>query len=145
MARSSQALPSKCAEGVTKFVLSLITRFGCFKVCISDQGREFVNSLNEKLFSLTGIEHRTCIASAYHPQTNGLDERLNQTVTKFLVKYINTDQNDWDEKLEYVLFSYRTSIHATVKSCSKVKKCAIHQYIVYYWHAYNQCACTIIN
>ena len=125
---------------MTKFVLSLITRFGCFKVCISDQGHEFVNSLNEKLFSLTGIEHR--IASAYHPQTNGLDERLNQTVTKFLVKCINTDQNDWDEKLEYVLFSYRTSVHATVKTCSKVKKCAIHQYIVY---IYNQCACAIIN
>eukprot|EP00731_Ephydatia_muelleri_P007459 Em0003g1707a len=109
----AQALPSKCAEGVAKFVLSLITRFGCFKVCISDQGREFVNSLNEKLFSLTGIEHR--IASAYHPQTNGLDERLNQTVTKSLVKYINTDQSDWDEKLECVLFSYRTSVHATTK------------------------------
>ena len=82
-------------------------------MCISDQGREFVNSLNEKLFLLTGTEHR--IASAYHPQTNGLDERLNQTVTKSLVKYINADQNDWDENLESVLFSYRTSFHSTTK------------------------------
>ena len=78
-------------------------------LCISDQGREFVNSLNEKLFLLTGTEHR--IASAYHPQTNGLDERLNQTVTKSLVKYINADQNDWDENLESVFFSYHTSVH----------------------------------
>ncbi|KAL5457687.1 hypothetical protein EMCRGX_G034973 [Ephydatia muelleri] len=78
-----------------------------------DQGREFVNALNEKLFLLTGTEHR--IASAYHPQTNGLDERKNQTVTKSLVKYNNADQDDWDEHLESVLFSYRTSVHATTK------------------------------
>ena len=56
-----------------------------------------------------GTEHR--IASAYHPQTNG----LNQTVTKSLVKYINADHFDWDENLESVLFSYRTSVHATTK------------------------------
>ena len=36
-------------------------------------------------------------------------------VTKSLVKYISTDQNDWDEKLEYALYSYRTSVHATTK------------------------------
>ena len=106
----AQALPSKCAEEI---VYSLFARFGCFRICISDQGRGFVNSLNEKLFLLTETEHR--IASAYHPQTNGLDEWLNQTVTKSLVKYINADHFDWDENLESVLFSYRTSVHATTK------------------------------
>ena len=50
----AQALPSKCAEGIAKFIYSLITRFGCFRICISDQGREFVNSLNEKAFLTDG-------------------------------------------------------------------------------------------
>ena len=72
-----------------------------------------MNSLNEKLFLLTGTEHR--IASAYHPQTNGLDKGLNQTVTRSLVKNTNADQNDWDENLESVLFSYHTSVRATTK------------------------------
>ncbi|KAL5479473.1 hypothetical protein EMCRGX_G022999 [Ephydatia muelleri] len=44
----AQALPTKSAEGVAHFLLSLITWFGCFSVCISDQGREFVNALNDK-------------------------------------------------------------------------------------------------
>ena len=48
----AQALPTKSAEEVAHFLLSLITRLGCFHVCISDQGREFVNSLNEKLFEI---------------------------------------------------------------------------------------------
>ena len=105
----AQPLTSKYDEGVAHFLLSLITRFGCFQECISDQGREFVNSLNEKFFEMAGIEHR--VASAYHPQT--IDERMNQAVTKALVKYINSTQDDWNEHIEPILFSYRTSIHAS--------------------------------
>eukprot|EP00731_Ephydatia_muelleri_P015163 Em0008g883a len=78
-----------------------------------NQGREFVNSFNEKLFEIAGVEH--WVSSAYHPQTNGLDERMNQTLTKAIVKYINTEQDDWDEHIESMLFSYRTSVHASTK------------------------------
>ena len=88
----AQACPTQSAEGVAHFLLSLITQFGCFSLCISDQGHEFVNALNDKLFEMAGIEHR--VSSAYHPQTNGLDERINQTVTKAIVKYGNPDQDD---------------------------------------------------
>ena len=38
---------------------------------------------------------------------------MNQTVTKALVKYINSTQDDWDEHIEPILFSYPTSIHAS--------------------------------
>lgn len=61
--------------------------FGCCEVLISDQGHEFVNKVKEELFRLTGTEHR--IASAYHPQTNGLTERYNQTLQTTLVKVVN--------------------------------------------------------
>ena len=62
---------------------------------------------------LSGTQHR--ISSAYHPQTNGLDERMNQTITKQLLKYINDQENDWDEHLGEFLFSYRTSVHASTR------------------------------
>ena len=62
----AQALPSKCAAGVANFLFSLITRLGCFQICISDQGREFVNEKNNNLFALAAVEHR--VSSAYHPQ-----------------------------------------------------------------------------
>ena len=66
-------LPSKSADGVAHFLHTLIMKFRCFQVCISDQGREFVNEVKPEII---GIEHR--ISSAYHPQMNGLDERMNQ-------------------------------------------------------------------
>ena len=49
------------------------------------------------------------ITSAYHPQSNGLDERLNQTLQRQLLKYVNDEQTDWDLHLDAVLFSYRVS------------------------------------
>ena len=84
-----------------------LCRYGCTKVVISDQGREFLNRVSQALFTMTKTEHR--ISSAYHPQTNGLVERFNQTIQRSLVKYVNGNQNDWDMKLEGVLFAYRTS------------------------------------
>ncbi len=46
-------------------------RMGCPEVIITDQGREFVNSLSAQLYQITNTQHR--ITSAYHPQTNGSD------------------------------------------------------------------------
>lgn len=109
----AEALPTKSAEGVAHFLYKLICRHGCPEIIQSDQGREFVNQLQSHLFQLTGVDHR--ISSAYHPQTNGLDERMNQTITRALSKYINDDQDDWDQLLDPILFAYRTSIQSSSK------------------------------
>ena len=80
---------------------------------ISDQGREFVNSVSEHLFRLTGTKHK--ITSAYHPQTNGLCERMNQTLEKALLKMVNEKQNNWDDFIDPILFAYRTSQQKSTK------------------------------
>ena len=57
------------------------------------------------------INHK--IASPYHPQTNGLQERFNQTFERALMKCVNEKQNDWDMHIKRILFGYRTSVHAS--------------------------------
>ena len=106
----AEGLPDK-THSVAKVLLRLICRLGCFECCHSDQGREFVNELNSTLFKLAGIKQK--ISSAYHPQSNGLDERTNQTISRALIKFINLEQDDWDKFLDCILFSYRTSVHAS--------------------------------
>ena len=88
-------------------------RMGCPEVLITDQGREFVNALSTQLYAITHTEHR--ITSAYHPQTNGLTERFNQTLTRCLAKVVNESQSDWDEKIDTVLMGYRASRQASTK------------------------------
>ena len=73
---------------------------------MSVQGRDFVNKVNEELFKLCGTDHR--ISSAYHPQSNALDERTNQRLTRALMKFMNDNQNDWDVHIKSILFAYRT-------------------------------------
>ena len=91
----------------------MFCRHGVPKRIQSDQGREFVNSLNQHLFQLTGVQH--IISIAYHPQTNGLDERFNQTLQRSLLKMTEDNHNEWDKYLDSVLFAYRTSKQASTR------------------------------
>ena len=88
-------------------------RYGCTEIVISDQGREFVNRVTQDLFTLTKTSHR--ISTAYHPQTNGLVERFNQTIQRALLKLVKKEQDDWDLYIDGVLFGYRTSIQKSTK------------------------------
>ena len=92
--------------------LQFFFRHGCTDITITDQGSEFVNEVADNLYRMTGVEYR--VASAYHPQTNGLVERFNQTLQKGLVK-LTEDEVDWDLHIDDVLFAYRTSMHASSK------------------------------
>ena len=55
------------------------------------------------------------MTSAYHPQSNGLDERFNQTLKSQLQKLVNDRQDDWDDLLDNILFAYRTSRQDSTK------------------------------
>eukprot|EP00731_Ephydatia_muelleri_P022827 Em0015g410a len=107
------ALPDKTARGVAEFLFLCFTRHGCCKVKISDQGREFVNQVNDELCRLCGIQCN--MTSAYHPQSNGLDERFNQTLQRQLLKFVESEQNSWDQFLDAILFSYRVSCQDSTK------------------------------
>ena len=89
-------------------------RLGCCEVVISDQGREFVNVVQQELFQCTGTNHKV-LYIAHHSQTNDLTERFNQTLQASLIKLDNSNQNDWHEHLSAILFAYRTSVQKATK------------------------------
>ena len=53
--------------------------------------------------------------TAYHPQTDGLVERYNRTLTSMLAKTVEKGGAEWDEQLPYVLFAYRASQQASTR------------------------------
>ena len=61
-----------------------------------------MSSLLEEIYQLHYIKKiRT---TPYHPQTDGLVERLNGTLKCMLRKFISQSQKDWDY-LPYLLFT----------------------------------------
>ncbi len=65
---------------------NIISRFGCPKILISDRGSHFLNDAIIDLIELFNINHQK--NTPYHPQTNGLTERMNQTLVRILRKIV---------------------------------------------------------
>jgi hypothetical protein len=64
---------------------------------ISDRGPQFVSNFMRELNRLLGIQTRP--STAFHPQTDGQTERVNQELEQYLRLYVNTRQDDWAEWL----------------------------------------------
>jgi transposase InsO family protein len=86
-------------------VEEVFTRHGAVEKIRSDQGLEFTNKLVRLVSKLW--ESRFRHSSPYHPQTNGLAERTNQTIINKISKAMEDYKINWDRVLPYVLMQYR--------------------------------------
>ena len=80
---------------------------------LSDRGTAFLSKLIHEVYSLMGMKKIN--TTAYHPQTDGLVERFNRTLIDMLAKTVKKGGTDWDQKLPYVLYAYRTSIQESTR------------------------------
>ncbi|XP_051975103.1 arp2/3 complex-activating protein rickA-like [Xyrauchen texanus] len=106
-------LQSKSAEEVTNCIIKFFYQFEAPKRVLTDQGREFVNQINKNVSRILGIKRSLC--SPYHPQTNGLVERMNGTIQRALCKLVSKKPKQWDKHLDAVMFGLRTKKQMTTK------------------------------
>jgi len=64
-----------------------------------------------KLYCLLGI--KIAASTAYHPQTDGQTEHVNQELEQYLCIFMNERQDDWDEWLPMAKFAYNNHIHSS--------------------------------
>jgi hypothetical protein len=106
----AQAVSDASAATLAQFIFTeIICRHGIPKIILSDQGPNFRSDMIRILCEKFLIRHK--FSSPYHPQTNGMVERLNRTLCESLAKV--TTSKDWDIYLPSVLFAYRTKRHTT--------------------------------
>ncbi|UYV70925.1 hypothetical protein LAZ67_8001124 [Cordylochernes scorpioides] len=96
------------AQEIAKFLLEeVILKHGAPREIVMDRGRNFQSRLIQELTKNCHIKKKT--TTAYHPQTNGLTERLNRTIADMLSMYMDLDQKNWDEMLPFITFAYNTT------------------------------------
>jgi len=81
---------------------------------IHDRGPQFASQFSRDLCKLLGIKQN--ISTAYHPQTDGQTERVNQDLEQFLRIFVNHRQDDWAEWLAIAEFSYNDKTLGSLRS-----------------------------
>jgi hypothetical protein len=102
------AIPSKHAQHVAAaFNERVLARFGAPAEVCTDNGTEFQGEF-EALLQQHDIDHR--ITSSYHPQANGLAERIVLVLKQQLRKYVlQHGRRLWDSFLPRIEMGYRMS------------------------------------
>lgn len=93
-----EATKSMEAEECAETFLNCHVRFHGFPHALtSDRGSNWVSRFWARLCELTGVERR--LSTAFHPQTDGATERMNQEVLNYLRAFITYAQYDWPRLL----------------------------------------------
>jgi len=76
------------AEGLARLIRDNVWRlYGLPESIISDRGPQFTAGLMKELNGLLGI--KTKLSTAFHPQTDGQTERMNQELEQYLRMFID--------------------------------------------------------
>ncbi|KAK7910160.1 hypothetical protein WMY93_014844 [Mugilogobius chulae] len=105
--RYPEAFPLRTitAPAVLRVLIQLFSRVGIPDEILTDQGTNFTSRLLQLFHKQLGIT--ALRTTPYHPQTDGLVERFNQTLKRMLQKFVSDTGKDWDRWLPFVLFAYR--------------------------------------
>ena len=96
------------AEGTAKLLLNnLYKRFGLPNRIISDQGPQFTS---KSFIKLLGI--KSALSTAFHPQTNGTTERVNQEIEAYLSIYCTSHPEEWLNAISTLEFTHNNRRHA---------------------------------
>ena len=100
-------IPAKKSLHTAAALRGVLCRFGAPAEVLTDQGEEFQGDFAELLRELL-IDHR--LTSRDHPQSDGLAERMVQTVKEALRKYVlKSNRRLWDIQLCWIAMGYRMS------------------------------------
>ena len=105
--RYPEAIPlhSTDASYIAEELIGVFSRVEIPSEILTDQGSNFTSQLLTELYQMLHIH--PIKTAPYHPQTDGLVERFNQTLKSMLQKAATKEGRDRDKMIPFLLFAYR--------------------------------------
>ncbi|KZS09753.1 Uncharacterized protein APZ42_025928 [Daphnia magna] len=109
-----RALPTATAKDAAEFLNKDVAfHHGAPESIVTDCGKCFMPEFNQSVTAVLKVNHHA--TTPYHPQSNGLVERLNHTLADMLLMYVNNAYTDWDTILPYRTFAYYSSRQESIR------------------------------
>ena len=101
-------------EGAARLFLHQVWKLhGLPKCIISDCGPQFVARFTQELYRL--LEIKLASSTAWHPQTDGQTEHVNQELDQYLWLFVNEWQDNWYDLLPMVEFQHNNHVHSATQ------------------------------
>jgi transposase InsO family protein len=109
--RFPEAIPLKKVDtaSTAEALLKVFSAYGTPSCIVHDNGSNFTSELMTNILKSLNISQIR--VSPYHPQANGMIERLNGTLKK-AIKKAGATESTWDRWLHFVLHAVRITNHA---------------------------------
>ena len=102
------------AKGVANlFFKHVFLRFGLHDHLISDQGPQFTSAFAAELAHI--FKYDLKLSTAYHPQTDGEMEQVNQEVETYLWMFCQGQPDKWSELIPMVEFAHNSATHSSTQ------------------------------
>jgi len=102
------------AEGLARLFRDNVWKLhGLPESIVLDRGLQFAAGIMQKLNRMLGIESK--LSTAFHPQTDGQMERVNQELEQYLRMFIDHRQEQWPGWLGMAEFAYNNKTHSSTK------------------------------
>jgi Integrase zinc binding domain len=96
------------------YLQHVYARFGLPDKIISDRDPRFASNLYQELGKLLGV--KLAMSTAYHPQTDGETERVNQELEIYLQMLCSNNPKTWKQYLPTAEFAHNQKFHSSVKN-----------------------------
>jgi hypothetical protein len=93
------------------FIRHVVSKHGLPNDLVSDRGAKFVSDFWKTFTSKFNIKRN--LSTAYHPQSDGQTERVNQSLEQFLRIHCAYQQDNWDEWLPLAEIAYNNAEHSS--------------------------------
>jgi hypothetical protein len=94
------------------FIREIFRLHGMPKVLVSDRDTKFTSNFWSAFFG--GIGTNLSLSTAYHPESDGQTERVNQVMEDMLRMYCLEQPSKWYEYLPLVEFAYNNTFHSSI-------------------------------